>query len=227
VFLFLLLVALMAALLLIALLRSRPTGSPPTYAFATWAGVLALWLAVPGVLAARGMLTRFNPLPAPGLVVIGVITVATVALAYSPVGGRMAAQISMAWLVGFQAFRLPLELLLHRLYGEGYLPVQMTYAGRNFDIVTGITALVLWFVLRRGAPQRALVLAWNLLGMALLINVVAVAVLSTPVPFRQFVNEPPVLVPAQFPWSWLPTFLVQAALFGHLLVFRALRRQAG
>jgi len=64
-------------------------------------------------------------------------------------------------------------------------------------------------------------------GEAAFFVLVAVAVLSTPVPFRQFVNEPPVLVPAQFPWSWLPTFLVQAALFGHLLVFRALRRQAG
>jgi hypothetical protein len=28
-----------------------------------------------------------------------------------------------------------------------------------------------------------------------------------------------------FPYVWLPTFLVQAALFGHLLVFRALARK--
>jgi hypothetical protein len=43
-----------------------------------------------------------------------------------------------------------------------------------------------------------------------------------PVPFRQFMNEPANLLPSTFPFVWLPTFLVQAALFGHLLVFRAL-----
>jgi hypothetical protein len=29
-------------------------------------------------------------------------------------------------------------------------------------------------------------------------------------------------LPSMFPYVWLPTFLVQAALFGHLLVFRAI-----
>lgn len=65
----------------------------------------------------------------------------------------------------------------------------------------------------------------NLLGLGLLANIVAIAVLSTPVPFRAFMNEPANRLPSMFPYVWLPTFLVQAALFGHLLVFRALRRR--
>ena len=32
-------------------------------------------------------------------------------------------------------------------------------------------------------------------------------------------NEPANRLPSMFPYVWLPTFLVQAALFGHLLVF--------
>jgi hypothetical protein len=60
--------------------------------------------------------------------------------------------------------------------------------------------------------------------IALLGNIVVVAVLSTPVPFCAFTEGPPNLLPSTFPYVWLPTFLVQAALFGHLVVFRALAR---
>lgn len=41
---------------------------------------------------------------------------------------------------------------------------------------------------------------------------------------RSFSDGPPNLLPSTFPYVWLPTFLVQLALFGHLLLFRRLRR---
>jgi len=183
--------------------------------------VLVFWLLVPAALASQGALDRYDPLPAPALILVGVLTLGTVGLALSPFGARLAAGIPLAGLVGFQAFRVPLEWLLHELYGEGRLPVQMTYAGRNFDIVSGLLAAALAYGLWKGGRAGWLVVAWNLLGMALLVNIVTIAVLSTPVPFRYFLNEPPNLLPSTFPFVWIPTFLVQAALFGHILVFRA------
>ena len=66
------------------------------------------------------------------------------------------------------------------------------------------------------------VLAWNILGLALLANIVTIAVLSTPVPFRRFLDGPPNLLPSLLPYVWLPSFLVQLALAGHVLVFRYL-----
>jgi hypothetical protein len=57
----------------------------------------------------------------------------------------------------------------------------------------------------------------------LLVKIVAVAVLSTPVPFRHFLEGPPNLLPSTFPFVWLPAFLVQVALGSHLLVFRQLK----
>src|SRR5690606_7665272 len=44
----------------------------------------------------------------------------------------------------------PVELLLHRLHVGGAIPAAMTYAGRNFDIVTGITGLLLGTWMLRG-----------------------------------------------------------------------------
>ena len=66
-------------------------------------------------------------------------------------------------------------------------------------------------------------IAWNVLGLVLLANIVITAVLSTPVPFRRFLDQPPHTLPSTFPFVWLPSFLVQVALGSHLLVFRQLR----
>jgi hypothetical protein len=186
--------------------------------------VILGWLIVPGMLALRGVLDR-TAAPPPALVMIGILTLGTITLAWSKVGGRIASSTSLAALVGYQFFRVPVEWVLHRLFVEGVVPVQMTYAGRNFDIVSGITAGIVAMLLVAGRGGRPLVLVWNLLGLVLLLNIVVVAALSTPTPLRHFMNEPANRLPGMFPYVWLPSFLVQAALFGHLVVFRALSRR--
>ena len=192
--------------------------------------VLALIdLVIPAILAQFRMLDRYTPLPPPVLLMIGIITIVTLIVTLSPVGMRIIAVVGLPALVGFQVFRIPVEWLLHRLYEEGIVPVQMTYAGRNFDVISGVTAAVLglWLMRERFAPSRVsktIVLVWNILGLMLLANIVTIAVLSTPVPFRMFLEEPPNLLPSRFPYLWLPTFLVQMALAGHVLVFRRMLR---
>ena len=185
-----------------------------------------VYLAIPGLLARMGVLDRYNPLPAPALMVVLAVSIVTAVLVFSSTGSRLAATLSVGSVVALQSFRIPVELLLHRLYVEGVIPIQMSYAGRNFDVISGLTGLALGVWLLSGrAVSRPLVLAWNLLGLGLLANIVIIAVLSTPVPFRQFTEGPPNLLPGVFPYDWLPTFLVQVALGSHLLVFRQLSRR--
>lgn len=206
------------AVLVARALRRAAVGPVPMLAF------LLAYLAVPGLLAWRGALDRYDPLPAPALFLFLGLGMLTGALVFSPVGTRLATGVSLGAVVALQAFRIPVELLLHRLHVEGAIPVEMTYAGRNFDIVTGITGLLLGAWLLGGRPlSRGAVMAWNVLGLALLANIVAVAVLSTPTPFRRFTDGPANLLPSTFPFVWLPSFLVQVALGSHLLVFRQLR----
>ena len=72
-----------------------------------------------------------------------------------------------------------------------------------------------------GAAGRRLVLAWNILGLALLANIVVVAILSTP-RFAMFGPDRLNTFVTYPPFVWLPAILVLAALAGHLIIFRAL-----
>ncbi len=189
---------------------------------------VALWLAFTGRLAASGFLA-FQPPTLPPLLVLGLV--GTVVLAFSRVGARLANGLPIEVLVGYQAFRIAVELLLHRGHVEGLVPVQLTYLGLNFDVLTGALALLLVVLARLGPLPRLLLAVWNLIGFGLLANVVTIALLSAPTPMRVFWNEPANVWIARAPFIWLPTFLVPMALLGHLLVLRWLfahpRRQRG
>jgi hypothetical protein len=185
------------------------------------------WLAVPGVLAARGALADFSRVPPPFALTMLALLAATTALAFSPLGTRLVAHAPLHALIGYQVFRVPLEFWLHAMHGRGLLPEQLTWSGRNFDVATGIAALLVASLAWRGRASRLLVVAWNALGFALLCNVVWIAARSFPTPLRAFPDEPPLTLPATFPFVWLPGFLVPAALFGHLLVWLWLARHPG
>jgi hypothetical protein len=207
---------------------SRRAGEPPerTLRRTVLASVgIAVWLAATCALAASGLLARLL-LPPPLLVLLVAAIALTATLAFSRLGTLLARSLPLALLVGYQAFRIPVELLLHRGHVEGFVPPQMTYLGLNFDVLTGISALgVAWAVRARRVGRRG-VLLWNVAGLLLLANIATIAALSVPGPFRVFANSPSNAWVRHAPWIWLPTVLVQAAFLGHLLVFRALRSRA-
>lgn len=183
-------------------------------------GAAVLWLAVTGGAAARGALHFAAP---PTMLVVFPLVIATgIAVALSPVGRRIALSLPVAALVGFQCFRVAVELLLHRAYREGLMPVQMSYSGRNLDIVTGITAIAvaLWFT--SGRSSSRVLFAWNTLGVVLLLNILILALVSAPTPIRVFMNEPANVWVTRAPWIWLPAVMVLAAIMGHVLVYRRL-----
>lgn len=180
------------------------------------------WLALSAGVAATGVLARFDMVPPPFVVVPLAVLVVGIAVSFSRLGTLLVRGLPLAAIVGAQVFRFPLELLMHRAYVEGVMPVQMSYSGRNFDIVTGITAGVLgtWLVAR--PVPRWVVAAWNVTGLVLLGNVVTVAIASTPL-FRWFGDQALNVFVAYPPFVWLPAVLVLAAWAGHLIVFRKLR----
>lgn len=185
---------------------------------------LSGWLAFSAALAVGGWLAGFDARPPHFFVFMLPTFVATLALAGSRIGASVADRIGFAALTGFQVFRVPVEWVLFALHRDGVAPVQMSFEGWNFDVLTGLSAPLLAWLVSRGWIGRRGLLAWNCAGLALLANIVAIAVLSTPTPLRVFWNEPANTFVAGWPWIWLPGFLVPAALLGHLVSLRKIAR---
>jgi hypothetical protein len=177
---------------------------------------LLFWLATIALLVRSGWLEA-----APGRLIIlgGTVFTANALLGLSPMGRWMAAACPIPWLLAFQGFRLPLELVLHSWVHQGVIPESMTWTGSNWDILSGIAALGL-------APlsRRSKVAAWmgNIIGAVLLGNVARVAVLSAPVPFGWQDVHPKLLVPYHLPYALIVPICIGGALTGHIILTRAL-----
>lgn len=185
-----------------------------------------VWMALSWGLAARGVLRHWDAVPPPFGVFLAAVALLGVVLACSGLGQRLAVGLPLAALVGVQVFRLPLELLMHRAAIDGIMPIQMSYSGRNYDILTGIGAGLLGMALLGWRVPRWVVWVWNLTGLALLVNVVAVAVVSTPI-FRWFGGERLNIWVTYPPFVWLPAVMVLMAWAGHLVIARALLSTPG
>jgi hypothetical protein len=181
----------------------------------------AAWMALTWCAARSGVLLDWDATPPPFALFVVAVFVLAAALSLGRVGRLFAAHIPLWILVGVQAFRFPLELAMHRMVERGIMPEQMSYSGRSFDILTGITAIGVALLLKTGRGGRPLVLAWNLMGLGLLANILTIAILSTP-RFAYFGPDRLNVFVMYPPFVWLPAVMVLAALAGHLIIFRAL-----
>jgi hypothetical protein len=209
-------IAVIVAALTVALVTRA--GRAPGIAAAV---LVAIVMVVEYALASSGVLHEWTRRPPPMLLAAAVPINLALAAALSPIGRRIAMSASFAAIIGIQAFRLPLELLMHRAATIGLMPEQMSYTGRNFDIVSGILAIVVAWMSLRSSRSRPAVLAWNIVGTVLLLNIVTVAIASLPV-FAAFGPNRLNTWVAEPPYVFLPTVLVPAAVFGHALTWRKL-----
>jgi hypothetical protein len=93
----------------------------------------------------------------------------------------------------------------------------MTWSGANFDIASGIVAVVL----APFAARRRVAWVANIIGFALLANVARVAVMSSPLPFAWNV-EPKLTLLTHLPYAFIAPVCVAGALAGHVILTRRL-----
>ena len=180
---------------------------------------LVFWLGIPFTLAKKGILADFSHMPSPFMKMLFAFTFLTVMLsAVSPLGERLAKGFSLHALFGFQVFRVMIEILLMLFHKQGLAPVQMTIEGRNWDLITGLLALVMVAFFKNKPLSKSTYTFLNLIGLGFVINVVAVGFLSLPTPFQVFPGDNTWITTASF--VWLPTFLVELAIAGHVISFR-------
>ncbi|MCO6430496.1 MAG: hypothetical protein J5J00_06515 [Deltaproteobacteria bacterium] len=141
---------------------------------------------------------------------------------FSRYGAALGQAFSLQTLVAFQGFRIPLEFIL-RDWGEtGTVPLVMSWAGQNYDVISGIAALVFAPLI----PKKKS-LAWipTVIGALLLVNVLRIVLMSSPFPFSWQLERPLQLI-LHLPYALIVPLCVVPALIGHLVVIRVMLRGA-
>jgi hypothetical protein len=181
------------------------------------------WLFLQAILAFRGF---YLPVPEgvpvfffliiPPLFVIAIFFLTNTGRSYID-------QLDMKMLTLIHIIRVPVELVLYGLFLTNLVPKAMTFEGRNLDILAGLSApLVLYWGFVKSKITYRFILIWNVICLGLLVNIVIIAILSLPLPFRQFGQDLPEMALLYFPFVWLPCCIVPIILFSHIVVIRQL-----
>lgn len=136
-------------------------------------------------------------------------------------------QLSLKRLTWLHAVRIPVELVLFWLFIYGFVPELMTFEGRNFDIVIGLTAPIIALLAFKVNSQnnKRLLWIWNLISIVLLSNILIIAVLSTPTVLQQMAFDQPNIAVLRFPFILLPAIIVPLVLISNIAAFVQLIRK--
>jgi hypothetical protein len=211
--------------------RTVAAATDPAMQRLAWPITIAamVWLTLQGVVSMQGIYWKNPDALPPRIFLFGVLpallfiagTFATSA------GRRFITTLPLSRLTWVHSVRIAVELLLWNLFLQGAVPQLMTFEGRNLDIIAGLTApFVAIGIVKHWFTSRML-LIWNLICLALLINIVTIAVLSVPSPLQKLAFDQPNRAVLIFPFSLLPAYIVPMVLFSHLVAITRLIQGSG
>lgn len=177
-----------------------------------------IWLLLVGVVSYSGFFENTTTIPPRFLLVLAAAS-GLVVFTFRSVRNN---PLRTPYLIAIHTLRLPVELVLFELFLQKQVPIFMTFKGWNFDIVMGISALLIlaYLLITRKKLNKTFLLVWNIAGLLLLGTIVAVAILSSPLPLQQIAFDQPNIAVLQFPFSFLPAFVVPVVLLSHLLLLK-------
>jgi hypothetical protein len=185
--------------------------------------IILIWLAIQALIAGSGFYTVTDTLPPRFLLLVLPPLLVIAGLFLSPKGRKFIDGLDLKSLTLLHTIRIPVELVLFMLFTNKAVPELMTFEGRNFDILSGITApVIFYFAFIRKQLSLKIILIWNVICLGLLINIVENAILSAPFPFQQFAFDQPNIAVLYFPFIWLPCCVVPLVLLSHLAAIRQL-----
>lgn len=187
-------------------------------------GGLVIWVAFQGLLSLTHFYTNNTMTTPPRLLLSFFPTLLLLLWAFTSQKGKAFVDslplLPITWL---NIVRIPVEFCLYWLFLGKALPELMTFAGRNFDIMAGLTApFIAYFGLQKQQINNKIILAWNYLSLGLLLFIIFNGLLSAPTILQQFAHNQPNIALAYFPYVLLPGLIVPVVLFGHFVSIRRL-----
>lgn len=182
--------------------------------------ILLLLQTVPGL---KGFYQNTSSFPPPLPLLIGPGLIGIIILFVTKGGRKLIDSFDQRWMTWLSVIRIPVEFVLLTLFIYKQVPQVMTFEGRNFDILSGLSApFIAYFGYTKRRISRPVLLLWNFICLGLLLNVVIHAVLAVPGPLQRLAFDQPNVAVLYFPFVWLPGFIVPAVLFTHLVNIKQL-----
>jgi hypothetical protein len=183
-----------------------------------FANTLLGWLFLTGYLTFNGFFQDFNSFPPRLFLFVGPIILFIFFVLLYPRSREAVLQMPITTLTYIHIVRIPVELCLWWLFGAGLVAQAMTFEGANFDILAGITAPFAGvFLVGRKVNNKWGAIIWNLVCLGLVLNIVVRAIALTPYFYDGSGSELQNLAVFQFPFVWLPIFVVPAVIFSHVV----------
>ncbi len=186
-------------------------------------GLLAL-IILQSVLASANFFNSNTKSFPPPLILIFTPAFAVIILLFVTQKGRdFIDDLPLLHLTYLNIVRIPVEIVLYWLFLFKAIPELMTFSGRNFDILAGITApFIAYFGFQKQKLSKPILLGWNIIALCLLLFIIGNAMLSLPTSLQKFAFEQANIGVLNFPFNLLPGFIVPVVLFGHLVAIRRL-----
>ncbi|MCF0056840.1 hypothetical protein [Dyadobacter sp. CY356] len=183
--------------------------------------IVVSWMIAQTVISFSGFYKITNTLPPRVGLLLMPPLVMTIILFSTNKGKIFVDNLNAKSLTLFHIIRLPVELTLFWLFMHKLVPELMTFEGRNFDIISGISApVIFYFGFVKRKLSRKIILLWNFACLGLLVNIAINAILSVPGAFQHFAFDQPNIGILMFPFVFLPSVLVPMVLFSHLAMIR-------
>jgi len=187
------------------------------------AAVIGVWIGLAAAVAGAGWLPISRPVPVVGLFVVVPLLVTALATAW-PAARKAMLSIPMAAMVALNIVRVFAVLFL-MLAAERRLSGPFPYSAAWGDIITGVVAVPVLWLLKDGAARHATAIAaWNLFGTADLVLAIGFGITSSEGSPLQIFPGPGSEAMQYPPWSFVPTVLVPLWLILHAIIAVQLRR---
>ncbi len=153
---------------------------------------LCAWLLITDILALQGFFSNTNVTPPRLMFGVGATFLVIVILFINQSSRKLIDRLPLSNLTYINIVRVPVELLLYWLFIYKAVPELMSFEGRNFDILAGLTAPIIGYLyFTKKILNRKILLIWNVICLGLLLNIVIIAILSAPFPFQKFAFDQP------------------------------------
>jgi hypothetical protein len=186
---------------------------------------LFLWGALWYVIAQTGFFLDVQAMPPRVIFMMGPVILAIVLFFVTKRGKEFIDRLDVQKLTMLHVVRLPVEITLMLLAIYKAVPEEVTFEGRNFDIVMGLSALPVALLYSKKKVSPKFLLVWNIIGVILLLNVVIHGVLALPYPFQQYSFDQPNVAMLYAPYNLLPGVIVPVVMFSQLAAIRLLMKK--